>query len=83
MVAAALKVLTGTDNPAEVSETTAANPSIRDSLMQTLEETATLTSEVAILHRALELHLAEPHGGSVPEWMMRAIAAQQRSQGQR
>lgn len=79
MVAAALKVLTGTDNPAEVHATTPANPSIRDSLMQALEETATLTSEVAIMHRALELHLAEPHGGNVPEWMMRAISAQQRT----
>ena len=83
MVAASLRALVGTDNPAEIHATTPANPSIRDSLLQALEETATLTSEVAIIHRALELHLAEPHGGTVPEWMMRAISAQQRTQGQR
>ena len=79
MVSAALKVLTGTDNPREIRPTTAENPSIQESLLQALEETATLTSEVAFIHRALELHLAEPHGGNVPEWMMRAISAQQRA----
>ena len=78
MVAAALKALTGTDNPAELSDPGPENPSIKDSLSQALEETAALTSEVALLHRALELHLAEPHGGPVPEWMMRAVSAQEK-----
>lgn len=78
MVGAALKALTGTDNPAELADPGPANPSIRDSLTQALEETAALTSEVALLHRAFELHLAAPHGGDVPEWLMRAVSSQQK-----
>lgn len=77
-VAAALKSLTGTDNPAEITDPGPGNPSIRETLSQALEETAALTSEVALLHRAFELHLAAPHGGDVPEWLMRAVASQQK-----
>lgn len=52
-----------------------ANPSISDKLDQALEETAALTAAAALFHHMLELHLADDHGGSVPDYMLRAAAS--------
>lgn len=71
-VNAALKVLTGTHNLADIRDPSPENPSIRDQLDQALEETAAITAAVAMLRDALERHASDRHGEPIPEWIWRA-----------
>ena len=81
MVAAALRVLTGTDNLDEIHEPSLANPSIRESLNQALEETAALAAAIAMLRESLERHASDNHGQPIPEWMWRAAQVRIRGNG--
>ena len=68
---AVARILAGTDDPKKMPEVSSSNPSIRDLLHDVLEETAANTSAVAILRAIMEHHLAEPHGGPIPEYLFR------------
>ncbi|HVH77989.1 MAG TPA: hypothetical protein VM782_01245 [Stellaceae bacterium] len=83
LAGAVAKVLTGTDNPDLIPDPSPENPSLQDLLHDALEETAALTSAVALLQHAVELHLAVPHGGEIPDWVTRAVAMQQKNVGRR